>query len=97
MTPDIDDEIQRVISEAEGGGVVAIVGDVSTGEFRLLPLSLAPVEGLLGVVGVVKGRLDAAFMCGIPQPMLDAIRQESHRLIDVGLRMLERAGSMPAN
>jgi hypothetical protein len=101
MTPDnskalaIDDEIQRVISEAES--VAAIIGDVGTGKFSLVPLSLAPVEGFLGVVGFVKGRPDCAFTCGLPEPMLEAIRQEFYRLIEVGLRIVERAGSMPAN
>ncbi|MGA7889694.1 MAG: hypothetical protein WB993_09425 [Candidatus Sulfotelmatobacter sp.] len=97
MIEDKDNDINRVIAEADDGDVVAIIGDVDTGKFSLLPLSHAPVEGLLGVVGVVKGRLDAAFTCGIPEPMLEAIRQESYRLIKVGLRILERAGSMPVN
>jgi hypothetical protein len=97
MTPDIDAEIRRVISEADEGAIAAIVGDASTGEFSLMPLSLAPVEGFLGVVGFVKGRPDCAFTCGLPDPMLAAIRQEFYRCIEVGLRILERAGSMPAN
>jgi|ERR1700683_4291951 len=93
----IDDEIQRVISEADPGSIAAIIGDVGTGTFSLVPLSLAPVEGFLGVVGFVKGRPDCAFTCGLPDPMLAAIRQEFHRLVEVGLRVLERAGNMPAN
>jgi hypothetical protein len=42
MTPDIDDEIHRVISEADQGCVMAIIGDVGTGKFSLMPLPLAP-------------------------------------------------------
>jgi|HubBroStandDraft_4_1064222.scaffolds.fasta_scaffold93341_2 hypothetical protein len=97
MTPDIDDEIQRVISEADEGSIAAIVGDVGTGSFALMPLSLAPVEGFLGVLGFVKGRPDCAFTCGLPEPMLDAIRQEFYRLVQVGLRILEQTESMPVN
>jgi hypothetical protein len=96
MTPDIDDEIQQVISEADKGAIAAIIGDVGTGKFSLMPLSLAPIENFLGVVAIVKGRPDCAFTCGLPDPMLAAIRQEFYRCIEAGLRILERAGSMPA-
>ena len=39
MIEDKDNDINRVIAEADDGDVVAIIGDVDTGKFSLLPLS----------------------------------------------------------
>lgn len=91
----MDDEVNRIVSEAEY--VLAIVGDVGTGKFSLVSPSLAGIEDFLGVVAIVKGRLDCAFMCGIPQPMLDAIRREFYGRIEAGFRLLERVQNMPVN
>lgn len=96
MTEDRDNDVGRVIAEAEF--VLAIVGDVTTGEFKLVhPSKAAPIESLLGVVAIVKGQHDAAFLCGVPEPMLDRIRDEFNRRIEAGFRMVERVMNMPMN
>jgi hypothetical protein len=61
------------------------------------PSKAGPIENVLGVAAVVKGRLDAAFLVGVPEPMLDRIRDEFNRRIEAGFRMVERVMNMPAN
>ena len=89
------DKFAELISSAQY--CVAIVGEASTGKFSLMDPSLAPIEGFLGVVGIVQGRTRSAFVEELPQPMLDAIRKEFCGRIEAGIVELAKIFLAPAN
>ena len=86
---------------------VAVMGNVSTGEFELVTMQpLAKDAALpantqtmtfLGVIGIVQGRPRTAFAELLKQDMSDAIVQAFCRRIEAGICEIERVCKLPAN
>jgi hypothetical protein len=91
----VEDKFSKVLAEAQCAFVV--VGDANTGKFSLVPPSLAGVENFLGVVAIVQGRPQSAWVDGLPDPMIDAIAAEFCRLFEAGICELEQVFFKPAN